>query len=212
ELVKKGFKLFERGDVEKDEDDIQYFQRMAEYVYGETVLPVIISLRKGAFRKPVMSSAAKSHIPIIRFKKHSFDVTVLTPLKFTNYGSSVEMTEHVTNVKNPWSVQKSKPKCYDIGRYDKEDYPDEIAFISEGPSDFKDNFDAIICCLIIGDRGEKEERQRFGYSPGTDSDSDDDSDVEDTAVDEIDRQTDMPEGRRTSEFFRHDRYTCYSST
>ncbi|XP_063410447.1 uncharacterized protein LOC134693540 [Mytilus trossulus] len=145
ELVKKGFKQFERGDVAKDEDDIQYFQRMAEYVYGETVLPVIISLRKGAFRKQVMRSAAQSQIPIIRFKKHSFDVTVLTPVKFTNNERSVKMTEHNTNVKNPWSVQKSKSKFYDIGRYDNEDDPDEIAFLSEGPSDFKDNFDAIIC-------------------------------------------------------------------
>ncbi|XP_052081241.1 uncharacterized protein LOC127719267 [Mytilus californianus] len=140
---------------------------MAEYVYGETVLPVIISLRKGAFRETVMRSAAESKIPIIRFKKHTFDVTVLTPVKYTNNERSVKMTEHITNVKNPWSVQKSKSKIYNLGRYDDEDDPDEIAFISEGPSDYKDNLDAIICCLIIGVSMESKSQEKRIYGENT---------------------------------------------
>lgn len=59
------------------------------------------------------------------------------------------MTEHTTDVKNPWSVQKSRSKVFDLGRYDNEDDPCEIAFISEGPAECRE-LDALICCLIIG--------------------------------------------------------------
>lgn len=168
ELVKKGFRQFERGDIEEEEDEIHYFKRMAEYAYGETVLPVIISLRKGGLRESVMRSAAESRIPIIRLKKHTYDVAVLTPVMYANSELSVKMTEHITDVKNPWSVQKSKSKIFDLGRYDKEDDPYEIAFISEAPADYKDNFDALICCLIIGVSMESNSQKKRIYGNYTD--------------------------------------------
>lgn len=60
------------------------------------------------------------------------------------------MTEHRTDLKNPWSVKKSKPREYELAKYDGEDDPDEITLISEIQSDFRDNLDALVCCLIIG--------------------------------------------------------------
>ncbi|VDI01503.1 Hypothetical predicted protein, partial [Mytilus galloprovincialis] len=69
ELVKKGFRNFERGDIDQTrEDEIHYFIRMAKYVIGEAVLPVIISFRNGGMKSDVMPSAADSQIPIIRIK------------------------------------------------------------------------------------------------------------------------------------------------
>ncbi|CAG2243693.1 MIB [Mytilus edulis] len=69
ELVKKGFRRFERGDIDETrEDEIHYFIRMAEYVMREAVLPVIISFRNGGMKSNVMPSAADSYIPIIRIK------------------------------------------------------------------------------------------------------------------------------------------------
>ncbi|OPL32911.1 hypothetical protein AM593_01092, partial [Mytilus galloprovincialis] len=117
-------------------------------VMGEVVLPVIISLRNGGMTTDVMTSAAESHIPIIRLKKHSLDVSVLTPISSDD--CSVQMKEHRTDIKNPWSVKKSKPRDYELGKYDGENDPDEIALISEIQSDFRDNLDALVCCLIIG--------------------------------------------------------------
>lgn len=60
------------------------------------------------------------------------------------------MKEHRTDIKNPWSVKKSKPRDYELGKYDGKNDPDEIALISEIQSDFRDNLDALVCCLIIG--------------------------------------------------------------
>lgn len=60
------------------------------------------------------------------------------------------MTEHRTDLKNPWSVKKSKPRNYELGKYDGNDDPDEIAFIAEIQTDFRENLDALVCCLIIG--------------------------------------------------------------
>ncbi|XP_052082915.1 uncharacterized protein LOC127720376 isoform X2 [Mytilus californianus] len=150
ELAKKGFRKFERGDMdeENEEDEIHYFIRMAEYVSKEPVLPVVISLRNGGMTREVMTSTAKSKIPIIRLKKQSLDVSVLTHQKL-DYGS-VQMTEHITDIKNPSSIKTSKPRDYTLGKYDGEDDPDEIAVISEIQLDFRDTLDALVCCLLIG--------------------------------------------------------------
>lgn len=84
-----------------------------------------------------------------KFQKHTTEVTVLTPVKFTNRDQSIEMDEHNSDVKNPWSVKKSKSKVYDIGRYDDEDDPHEISLLSEVHFECKNDLDAIICYLII---------------------------------------------------------------
>ncbi|XP_071147662.1 uncharacterized protein [Mytilus edulis] len=166
-IKKKGFRKFERGDIDdEDEDEIHYFIRMAEYVMGEVVLPVIISLRNGGMTTDVMTSAAESHIPIIRLKKHSLDVSVLTPISSDD--CSVQMKEHRTDIKNPWSVKKSKPRDYELGKYDGENDPDEIALISEIQSDFRDNLDALVCCLIIGVSMEEESMEKKIYGSYTD--------------------------------------------
>ncbi|XP_071147009.1 transient receptor potential cation channel subfamily M member 1-like [Mytilus edulis] len=150
ELVEKGFRKFERGDMDEEngEDEIHYFLRMAKYVSGEAVLPVVISLRNGGMTTEMMKYTAKSKIPIIRLKKHSLDVSVLTHQKI--YHQSVHMTEHITDIKNPWSIKTSKPREYTLGKYDGKDDPDEIALISKIQSDFPDNLDALVCCLLIG--------------------------------------------------------------
>ncbi|XP_052082909.1 uncharacterized protein LOC127720374 [Mytilus californianus] len=167
ELVKKGFRKFQRGDSnEKDEDDIHYFIRMAEYVTGEAVLPVIISFRNGGMTTDVMESAAISQIPIIRLKKHSLDVSILTPNKRGYW--CVSMTEHKTDIKNPWSVKKSRQRDYELGKYDGKDDPDEIALISEIQVDFRDNLDALVCCLIIGVSMEGESSEKKIYGTFTD--------------------------------------------
>lgn len=60
------------------------------------------------------------------------------------------MTEHRTDIKNPWSVKNSKSREYELKNFDGKDDPDEIALISEIQADFRDNLDALVCCLIIG--------------------------------------------------------------
>ncbi|VDI19435.1 Hypothetical predicted protein [Mytilus galloprovincialis] len=179
ELVEKGFHKFERGDMdtknkkdemdaenkedeidaenkenemdaENKEDEIQYFLRMAKYVSGEAVLPVVISLRNGGMTKEVLTYTEKSKIPIIRLKKHSLDVSVLTHQNIEVDSRYVQMKEHITDIKNPWSIKTSKTKDYPLGKYDGEDDPDEIALISEIQSDFRDNLDALVCSLLIG--------------------------------------------------------------
>ncbi|CAC5385236.1 MIB [Mytilus coruscus] len=151
ELVKKSFRTFDRGDIdEKDEDEIHYFKRMAEYVQGEAVLPVLISFRNGGMRKEVINSAAKSKIPIIRLKKHSLDVSLLTADK--SDGRIEQMTEHITDLKNPWSIKTSEQRDHKLGKYDGQDDLDEIALISQIQGDFCDNLDTLVCCLIIGGR------------------------------------------------------------
>ncbi|CAC5374194.1 MIB [Mytilus coruscus] len=105
ELVKKGFRIFERGDTNTKETEIKYFIRMAEYVLDEKVLPVIISLSNGGLHKDVLVSASSLFLPIIRFKKNSPDATVLT---LENDGSTEQATEHITNLKTPWTVRKSE--------------------------------------------------------------------------------------------------------
>lgn len=77
-------------------------------------------------------------------------MTVLIPIKYKNSKTCVKMTVHTTDVKNPWSVQKSSSKVFQLGRYDDEDDPFEIAFISDGPAECRENLDALICFLIIG--------------------------------------------------------------
>ncbi|CAC5407421.1 unnamed protein product [Mytilus coruscus] len=142
ELVKKGFSKFERGDMdEKNEDEIHYFIRMAEYVSGEAVLPVVISMRNGGMTTEVIKSTEKSKIPIIRLQKQSLDVSILTHQKLDC--GTVQMTEHITDIKNPSSIKTSKTRDYTLGKYDGEDDPDEIAVISEIQSDFRDNLDAL---------------------------------------------------------------------
>ncbi|CAG2254562.1 TRPM3 [Mytilus edulis] len=166
ELVEKGFHKFERGDMdtknkkdemdaenkedeidaenkenemdaENKEDEIQYFLRMAKYVSGEAVLPVVISLRNGGMTKEVLTYTEKSKIPIIRLK-------ICTDERTHN------------RYKNPWSIKTSKTKDYPLGKYDGEDDPDEIALISEIQSDFRDNLDALVCSLLIGERKQLE--------------------------------------------------------
>ncbi|CAG2256277.1 MIB [Mytilus edulis] len=104
ELVKKGFRIFERGDTNPEESEIKYFIRMAEYVLDEKVLPVIISIRNGGLNEDVLVSASNLLLPIIRLKKSSPDVTVLT----LENGSIEKATELMTNLKTPWTVRKSE--------------------------------------------------------------------------------------------------------
>lgn len=76
------------------------------------------------------------------------DVSVLTPDQKNDW--SVHMTEHRTDIKNPWSIKKSKPRNYELGKHEGADDPDEITLISEIQMDFRDNLDALVCCLLIG--------------------------------------------------------------
>ncbi|CAG2256779.1 unnamed protein product [Mytilus edulis] len=158
-------------DAENKEDEIQYFLRMAKYVSGEAVLPVVISLRNGGMTKEVLTYTEKSKIPIIRLKKHSLDVSVLTHQNIEVDSRYVQMKEHITDIKNPWSIKTSKTKDYPLGKYDGEDDPDEIALISEIQSDFRDNLDALVCSLLIGvkkvdDSEDEDEPAKDGRTDG----------------------------------------------
>ncbi|CAC5421436.1 unnamed protein product [Mytilus coruscus] len=140
ELVKKGFRIFERGDTNTEESEIKYFIRMAEYVLDEKVLPVIISMRNGGLNKDVLVSASSLLLPIIRLKKSSPDVTVLT----LENGSIEKATEHMTNLKTPWTVRKSETLIV----IKNAETTEEISSINEVQSNY--DFEALICHLVIG--------------------------------------------------------------
>ncbi|XP_052074324.1 uncharacterized protein LOC127712112 isoform X19 [Mytilus californianus] len=141
ELVKKGFRIFERGDTNTKESEIKYFIRMAEYVLDEKVLPVIISLRNGGLNKDVLVSASSLLLPIIRFKKNSPDATVLT---LENNGSIEQATEHITNLKTPWTVRKSETLIV----IKNAETAEEISAINDVQSNL--DFGALICHVVIG--------------------------------------------------------------
>ncbi|CAG2256278.1 TRPM2 [Mytilus edulis] len=141
ELVKKGFRIFERGDTNTKETEIKYFIRMAENVLDERVLPVIISLRNGGLNKDVLFSASSLLLPIIRFKKNSPDATVLT---LENDGSTEHATEHITNLKTPWTVRKSETLIV----IKNAETAEEISAINDVKSNL--DFGALICHVIIG--------------------------------------------------------------
>ncbi|XP_063396084.1 uncharacterized protein LOC134680782 [Mytilus trossulus] len=140
ELVKKGFRIFERGDTNTNESEIKYFIRMAEYVLDEKVLPVIISIRNGGLNEDVLVSASSLLLPIIRLKKSSPDVTVLT----LENGSIEKATEHMTNLKTPWKVRNSETQITIKNAETKE----EISAINEVQSNL--DFEALICHVVIG--------------------------------------------------------------
>ncbi|XP_063448005.1 uncharacterized protein LOC134727554 [Mytilus trossulus] len=141
ELVKKGFRIFERGDTNTKETEIKYFIRMAEYVLDEKVLPVIISLRNGGLHKDVLFSASSLLLPIIRFKKNCPDATILT---LANDGSTEQATEHITNLKTPWTVRKSESLIV----IKNAETAEEISAISDVQSNL--DFGALICHVVIG--------------------------------------------------------------
>ncbi|CAG2190226.1 TRPM2 [Mytilus edulis] len=140
ELVKKGFRIFERGDTNTEESEIKYFIRMAEYVLDEKVLPVIISIRNGGLTEDVLISASILLLPIIRLKKSSPDVTILT---FEN-GSIEKATEYMTNLKTPWTVRKSET----LIAIKNAETSEEISAINEVQSNL--DFEALICHVVIG--------------------------------------------------------------
>ncbi|XP_071179857.1 uncharacterized protein [Mytilus edulis] len=140
ELVKKGFRIFERGDTNTEESEIKYFIRMAEYVLHEKVLPVIISIRNGGLNEDVLVSASSLLLPIIRLKKSSPDVTVLT----LENDSIEKATEHMTNLKTPWTVRKSET----LIAIRNAETTEEISAINEVQSNL--DFEALICHVVIG--------------------------------------------------------------
>ncbi|XP_063448007.1 transient receptor potential cation channel subfamily M member 2-like [Mytilus trossulus] len=113
---------------------------MAEYVLDEKVLPVIISIRNGGLNEDVLISANILLLPIIRLKKSSPDVTVLT----LENGSIEEATEHMTNLKTPWTVRKSET----LITIKNAETTEEITAINEVQSNL--DFEALICHLVIG--------------------------------------------------------------
>lgn len=63
--------------------------------------------------------------------------------------SILQITEHKTNIKNPWIVRKSK--TWTFNTKDKlQDHTDEITLLSDIQLDCQNNLDTIVCCLIIG--------------------------------------------------------------
>ncbi|CAC5374192.1 MIB [Mytilus coruscus] len=140
ELVKKGIRIFERGDTNNKESEIKYFIRMAEYVLDEKVLPVIISMRNGGLNEDVLVSASSLLLPIIRLKKSSPDVAVLT----LENGSIEKATEHITNLKTPWTVRKSETLIV----IKNAETTEEISAINEVQSNL--DFEALICHVVIG--------------------------------------------------------------
>ncbi|VDI32559.1 Hypothetical predicted protein [Mytilus galloprovincialis] len=140
ELVKKGFRIFERGDTNIEESEIKYFIRMAECVLDDKVLPVIISIRNGGLTEDVLISASILSLPIIRLKKSSPDVTVLT----LENGSIEKATEHMTNLKTPWTVRKSET----LIAIKNAESTEEISTIDEVQSNL--DFEALICHVVIG--------------------------------------------------------------
>ncbi|XP_071146988.1 uncharacterized protein [Mytilus edulis] len=158
ELVKRGFCKFERGNIEDNEDEIHCFIRLAKYVIGENVLPVIISLGNGGISTSVMNSAAQSKIPIIRFKKHKIDIRVFTPEKLQK--GKLKITEHKTDIQNPWNVKESESWNIELAKINLHEDPDEIVLLSEIQPNFQHNLDVLVCCLIIGVSMEENSSER----------------------------------------------------
>ncbi|VDH97029.1 Hypothetical predicted protein [Mytilus galloprovincialis] len=142
ELVKKGFRILERGDTDITECEIKYFIRMAEYVLDEKVLPVIISVRNGGLSQDVLNSAGSLLLPIIRFKKNSPDVSVFTLKEVSSKLN--EVTEHITNLRTPWTIKSEDP--IEIENATRKD---EISALNDVRSNL--DFAALICHLVIGD-------------------------------------------------------------
>ncbi|CAG2198480.1 MIB [Mytilus edulis] len=95
-----------KQNTDYKDDKCELLEEVFEYsiVLDEKVLPVIISLRNGGLNEDVLVSASCLLLPIIRLKKSSPDVTVLT----LENGSIDKATEHMTNLKTPWTVRKSE--------------------------------------------------------------------------------------------------------
>ncbi|VDI09640.1 Hypothetical predicted protein [Mytilus galloprovincialis] len=113
---------------------------MAEYVLDEKVLPVIISIRNGGLNEDVLVSARSLLLPIIRLKKSSPDVTILT----LENGSIEKATEQMTNLKTPWTVRKSET----LIAIKNAETTEEISAINEVQSNLE--FEALICHVVIG--------------------------------------------------------------
>ncbi|XP_052074333.1 uncharacterized protein LOC127712112 isoform X27 [Mytilus californianus] len=156
ELLGKGCLIFEKGDTAKKTSEIDYFIRMAKYMLGEKVIPVLIPLhnvKRG--KEPSLS------VPIVRFKKTSQDVTFFVPKPRKekenekgkeNKKEKGELTEYSTTLRSPWIVTKSemnhqKEKEKAASTYKKNKI--------ESISSFKDvqstlDLDALICDVSIG--------------------------------------------------------------
>ncbi|CAC5382911.1 unnamed protein product [Mytilus coruscus] len=141
-LVRKGFLVFQRGDTDQEENEVDYFIRMAEYVLGEKVLPVMVSLNNCGLTKECNGSAVRSWIPILQFKKKSLDVNVLT----TDYKDR-KRTEYKTNLKTPWNAKKSISKENTTNVMNVENH-EKISTINDVQSNF--DFEALICYVVIG--------------------------------------------------------------
>ncbi|CAG2200765.1 MIB [Mytilus edulis] len=96
-------------------------------VLDEKVLPVIISIRNGGLNEDVLKSSP--------------DVTILT----LENGSIEQATEHMTNLKTPWTVRKSET----LIAIKNAETTEEISAISEVQSNF--GIQALICHVVIGD-------------------------------------------------------------
>ncbi|CAC5385234.1 unnamed protein product [Mytilus coruscus] len=148
-LVERGFSKFKRGNHDKIlGDEMHYFIRLAKYVIGEDVLPVIISLRNGGMTPRVLDIAASSKIPIIQFKKHSIDIIVFTLRKLN--ACIIEVTEHKTDMQNPWNIKKSESKIIELDKCNELHDQNEIVLLSDIELEFQNKLDGLVCCLIIG--------------------------------------------------------------
>ncbi|VDH93073.1 Hypothetical predicted protein [Mytilus galloprovincialis] len=109
-------------------------------VLGVDVLPVIVSLRKFGFNEEFNSiSTSRLWIPILQFKKKSFEVTVLTSDQ-----NNSKTTEYKTSLKTPWNAKQtvSGENTAYVENQDK------ISGINDVQSKF--DFEALICYVVIG--------------------------------------------------------------
>ncbi|VDH96910.1 Hypothetical predicted protein [Mytilus galloprovincialis] len=136
ELIVRGFKTFQRGDIivdENEKDEIDYFKKMASYSIGEDVLPVIISMSNGVIQTEVRDL----QIPIIRLMKNTQDVSLIWPRE----GAYETKREHKTDTRKPWRIKTTQDiKTQDIKS------EDEIILITDIRYD---NVEALVCYLII---------------------------------------------------------------
>lgn len=81
-------------------------------------------------------------------QKHSTDVNIFYG-RGSFYMMHDEYIEYIMDIKNPWTVIKSKVQRVVRSRGGCPD-PYEIQSLSEIHSDFQDNLDGLVCCLMIG--------------------------------------------------------------
>ncbi|XP_052097396.1 transient receptor potential cation channel subfamily M member 2-like isoform X1 [Mytilus californianus] len=127
ELVKQGFRRFERVDINgswKPGNEMNYFNEIAEYFFGLYVVPVIIPIGNNW-------KSQKMQIPIIRLKSDMSDVSVLWPEEVDQ-----SFSEYTTDTESEWLLKKTKLV--------KDD------FLSENVnSENWCDFDIIVCQMLI---------------------------------------------------------------